>query len=103
MRIKYLSLEFHVFFPPIRVPEIRSRAALQRCSGHILLINGLGIIQHDCVMHGICALWSVGVTTRRLAHVAGAAASKNGVLKEIPTVDGWVKLRTDKREKTPIG
>jgi hypothetical protein len=35
--------------------------------------------------------------------VAGAAASKNGVLKEIPTVDGWVKLRTDKREKTPIG
>ena len=39
---------------------------------HILLIAGLGVIQHGCVMHGIRALWTVGVTTRRLGHVAGA-------------------------------
>lgn len=59
-----------------RVLEIKSRAALQRYKGHILLVAGLGIIQHGCVMPGIRALWTVGVTTRRLAHVAGARDSK---------------------------
>jgi hypothetical protein len=88
MQIKYLFLEFHVF--SIRVPEIRSRAVLQKYKGHILLITGLGIMRHDSVMHGICGLWTVGVATKQLVHVAGAAVSKNGVLEEIPTVNGWV-------------
>jgi hypothetical protein len=59
-----------------RVLEISSRAALQRYKGHILFVAGLGFIQHVCVMLGIRALWTVGVTTRRLARVAGAADSK---------------------------
>jgi len=74
MRIKCLFVEFHDFC--FRVLEITSRAALQRYKGHILLIAGLGIIQHGSVMPGIRALWTVGVTTRRLAHVAGAGYSK---------------------------
>lgn len=64
----------HVF--RFRVLDIRSRAALLRYKGHILLIAGLGIIQLGCIMPGIRALWTVGVTTRRLARVAGAGTQK---------------------------
>jgi hypothetical protein len=88
MQIKYLFLVFHVF--SFHVPEIRSWATLRKYKGHILLITGLGIMQHDSVMHGICGLWTVGVATKKLAHVAGAVVSKNGVLEEIPAVNGWV-------------
>jgi hypothetical protein len=77
MRIKCLFVEFHVFCS--RVLEIRLRAALQRYRGYILLIAGLGIIQHGSVMLGIRTLWTVGVTTRRFARVAGAGDSKTAL------------------------
>lgn len=61
-----------VFLKSDRGPRCRST----RATFYILLVAGLGIIQHGCVMPGIRALWTLGVTTKRLAHVTVAGDSK---------------------------
>jgi hypothetical protein len=61
-----------VFLKADRGPRCRSTMA----TFYILLVAGLGIIQRGCVMPGIRALWTLGVTTRRLARETGAGDSK---------------------------
>jgi len=73
-----------VFLKSDRGPRCRGTRAT------FCFIAGVGIIQHGCVMPAISALWTVGVTTRRLAHVAGGGTQKTAFKRRLSSVVGWI-------------
>jgi len=80
MRIKCLLVEFHVFC--FRVLEIRSRAALRRYKGHILIVAGF---RHYPAW--LCYAWYMRFVGGRRDHKAVGSCGwceglRNGVLEE---------------------